>query len=199
LSSESKDFSPSASDKLFFLRPIFLSAHPQTGKPDPNRDKPSRFFLWHAKCSLAGDDKRKELEMNTLLNLDPWLFFEDLFDAGSPAIRTMKARAAGRFPPVNRLLDEHAALLEVELPGKTAADVDLSLEPQAVVLSDRPAGTAEGDEAEGKERLPAWSRRIELPFRVDADKTNAKFQNGILRIELPKAEAPAVRRIAIAD
>ena len=44
---------------------------------------------------------------------------------------------------------------------------------------------------------PAWSRRLDLPFRVNADKANAKFTDGILRIELPKAEATGVKRIAI--
>ena len=41
-------------------------------------------------------------------------------------------------------------------------------------------------------------RRIELPFRVDADKANAAFKDGILRVELPKADPAAPRRIAIA-
>ena len=51
---------------------------------------------------------------------------------------------------------------------------------------------------EGKELpRPAWSRRLDLPFRVNADKANAKFTDGILRIELPKAEATGVKRIAI--
>ena len=45
---------------------------------------------------------------------------------------------------------------------------------------------------------PAWSRRLELPFRIDADKANAKFTDGILRVELPKAEKTGVRKIAIA-
>ena len=44
---------------------------------------------------------------------------------------------------------------------------------------------------------PAWSRRLELPFRVNAEKANAKFTNGILRVELPKADAAQVRKIAI--
>jgi HSP20 family molecular chaperone IbpA len=47
------------------------------------------------------------------------------------------------------------------------------------------------------ETRPAWSRRLELPFRVDADKASAKFNDGILRIQLPKAENVGVRHIAI--
>ena len=133
--------------------------------------------------------------MNTLLNMDPWGFLDEIFDTGSRTFRTMRARAAGRFPPVNVFLDGDAVLIDVELPGKTAADVDLSLEPQAVITAGKQAkGEGEGG---GEERQPTWSRRLDLPFRINPEKANAKFTNGILRIELPKAEAAGVRKIAI--
>ena len=78
-----------------------------------------------------------------------------------------------------------------------AKDVTLTLEPQAVVVADRPAEETDAKTGKPVETRPAWSRRLELPFRVNADKANAKFENGILRIELPKAEADGVRHIAI--
>ena len=130
--------------------------------------------------------------MNTLMNIDPWGLLDAVFGVNGDYKR-VRARAAGRFPPVNVFLDDNAAILEVELPGKTAKDIDLTLEAQAVVIADKPAM----DES-GKPGNPAWRRRLELPFRVAADKANAKFENGILRVELPKAEAAGVHRIAIA-
>ena len=136
--------------------------------------------------------------MNTLMNMDPWAFLDDLIDTGNRTFRNMRARAAGRFPPVNVLLDDTAAIIDLELPGKTAKDVELSLEPQAVVVAGRTSETADPETGKPREARPAWSRRIELPFRVDADKANAKFTDGILRVELPKADAPAVKHIAIA-
>ena len=136
--------------------------------------------------------------MNTLMNIDPWALLDDLIDTGNRTFRNMRARAAGRFPPVNVLLDDTAAIIDLELPGKTAKDVELSLEPQAVVIAGRPGETAEPETGKPRETRPAWSRRIELPFRVDSEKANAKFTDGILRVELPKADAPAVKHIAIA-
>ena len=135
--------------------------------------------------------------MNALMNMDPWGFLDELFDANSRAFRSMRARAAGRFPPVNVFLDDDAVIIDLELPGKTAKDVTLTLEPQAVVVADRPAEETDTKTGKPVETRPAWSRRLELPFRVNADKANAKFENGILRIELPKAEADGVRHIAI--
>lgn len=136
--------------------------------------------------------------MNTLMTLDPWGFLDDILDTSSKTFKSMRARAAGRFPPVNVFLDDNAVLIDLELPGKTAKDVDLSLEPQALIIANKPAEIfgEDGKPAE-KQASPAWSRRLELPFRVNPDKANARFANGILRIELPKAEAAGVRKITI--
>ena len=136
--------------------------------------------------------------MNTMINMNPWSFLDELLDANSRAYRSVRARAAGRFPPVNVYVNDRAIVVDVELPGKTAKDVELSLEAQAMVVADRPPVKVDG---EGKplETVPAWSRRLELPFRVDSEKAKAKFLNGVLRIELPKAEAPGVHRIVIGE
>ena len=130
--------------------------------------------------------------MSTIMNIDPWGFLDELLDTSNRTFRAMRARAAGRFPPVNVFIDDNAAIVDLELPGKTAKDVSLELEPQAVTIADKPAAE-EGKEA----KQPAWSRRLDLPFRVNADKANAKFTNGILRIELPKEDAAGVKHIAI--
>ena len=135
--------------------------------------------------------------MNTMLNINPWSFLDELLDANSRAFKSMRARVSGRFPPVNVFLDDDAAIIDLELPGKTAKDIELSLEPQAVVIADRPTETTDAATGKPAETQPAWSRRLELPFRVDAEKANAKFTDGILRIELPKAEKTGIRHIAI--
>ena len=135
--------------------------------------------------------------MNTLIDMNPWNWLDALFDVDNRVTRTMRARAAGRFPPVNVFLDDNAVLIDMELPGKTAKDVDLTLEAQAVVVADKPAPVTD-EKGESAQPKSAWTRRLELPFRVNAEKANAKFTDGILRIELPRAEAQGVHRIAIA-
>lgn len=135
--------------------------------------------------------------MNTLMNVNPWSLLDELFADNSRAFRTMQARAAGRFPPVNVYLDETAVMVDVELPGRTAKDVSLALEPQAVVIADKPQVSVDEAGKPAEVSTPKWSRRLELPFRVNAEKANAKFTDGILRIVLPKADAEGVRHIAI--
>ena len=135
--------------------------------------------------------------MNTMLNINPWSVLNELLDANSRAFKSMTARATGKFPPVNVYVNDNAVIVDLELPGKTAKDVHLSLEPQAVIIADRPAETTDSAADKPAEARPAWSRRLELPFRVDADKASAKFTDGILRIQLPKAETAGIRQIAI--
>ena len=76
------------------------------------------------------------------------------------------------------------------------AGIAFAQEPEAVASATPPADKPAVEEGKEPAR-PAWSRRLDLPFRVNADKANAKFTDGILRIELPKAEATGVKRIAI--
>ncbi len=154
--------------------------------------------FWHGTClSICVEQQKRRKQMNTMLNINPWSVLGELLDANSRAFKSMTARAAGKFPPVNVYISDNAVIVDLELPGKTAKDVDLSLEPQAVVIADKPAETTDAATGKPAETRPAWSRRLELPFRVDADKASAKFTDGILRIQLPKAESAGIRHIAI--
>lgn len=137
--------------------------------------------------------------MNTPINLNPWSILDEMLDVDSRLFSNLRARASGKFPPVNVFLDDNAVIVDLKLPGKTAKDIELSLEPQAVVIADRPAAKVNAETGKSEETAPAWSRRLNLPFRVNADKANAKFTDGILRIELPKADETNVRHIAISE
>ena len=137
--------------------------------------------------------------MNTHINLNPWSILDEMLDVDSRLFSHLRARASGKFPPVNVFLDDNAVIVDLKLPGKTAKDIELSLEPQAVVIADRPAAKVNAETGKSEEATPAWSRRLNLPFRVNADKANAKFTDGILRIELQKADEANVRHIAISE
>ena len=127
----------------------------------------------------------------TFFNISPWNILNEMMNADRPfnsLLRTLANRAEGRFPPVNYYTSDKAVLLDIELPGKKASDVDISLESQAVVIE----GKTTGDET-----AQTFKRRFELPFPIDTEKAKATFKNGILRIELPKTEQSALKKIEI--
>ena len=135
--------------------------------------------------------------MNTQI-INPWSILDEMLDANSRVFGRLHARAAGKYPPMNVFLDDHAILIDFELPGKTAKEVELTLEPQAVTVADRPEQKVDAETGKPLAASPAWSRRIALPFRVNAEKASAKFTDGILRVSLPKAEEANLRHLAIA-
>ena len=136
--------------------------------------------------------------MNEIFDMTPWGLLHDLLNIDTDQFhrvwKNLECRAAGRFPPVNVFADDDAVRLEVLLPGRTAKDVDLTIEDDAIVLADHPAEPEAKDDKPAEKRAPAWVRKIQLPFRADEAKAAASFKDGILRVDLAKKiETPAHR------
>lgn len=104
------------------------------------------------------------------------------------------------FPPVNVWTSENGAIVLAEVPGIAPEDVDLSLMHDTLTIrgSRKPEEVKEGDSCHRHERgYGQFTRSLQLPFGVEADKVQAKFSNGVLQITLPRAEAEKPRRISV--
>ena len=103
------------------------------------------------------------------------------------------------FPPINIWLGDNSVVLTSELPGVTQNDVNLSLQEDVLTLE----GTRRPNEEQGanwqrRERAyGSFSRAVQLPFRVDPNKVQARFNNGILEVELERLEADRPKKIEI--
>ncbi len=116
------------------------------------------------------------------------------------------ASPAGAFSPALDVEeDEGKFTLHVELPGVEVDDVDVSLEENVLTISGERrfyAKSGDGDgNAEGFRRIERhfgrFHRAVRLPDRVDPDGVEAKYHDGMLTVEVPKAEDAKPRRIAI--
>jgi HSP20 family protein len=106
----------------------------------------------------------------------------------------------GTFPPLNVWEDENAFYVEAELPG-------LKQEQFHVTVAHRDEVTIQGERVEDESLKGTWHRRergfgrfqrvLTLSAPVDADKVEAKLEDGVLRLTLPKAEEARPRRIAV--
>lgn len=108
---------------------------------------------------------------------------------------------AGAFSPA---LDvrEHADFytLFVELPGVDPADVELTLEENVLTIAGERGfyDDVETDEFRRVERrFGRYHRAVRLPDRVDGTAVTASYRDGVLTIQVPKAEEAKPRRIAI--
>ena len=87
----------------------------------------------------------------------------------------------------------------VELPGMRKEDIEISLHDGTLTIAgERKEQTREGDNAARTERFTGKFRRsITLPTRVDANKVNATYKEGILTVTLPKAEEAKPKQIQV--
>ena len=102
-------------------------------------------------------------------------------------------------PAVNVWEREEALVVELEVPGTKADQVDVSVAGgELSVKIDRPQQNEEGITYHRRERpVGSFNRILRLPFDVDADKVEAEIRDGVLTITLPKAETAKPRKIAV--
>ena len=98
-----------------------------------------------------------------------------------------------------RTTDE-AYEIDVALPGVKPEDVDISLLGETLTITAKTGDeqTRDDDGYSYREiRRGSFSRTVTLPTAVKGDATNATFENGMLHLSVPKAEAAKPRQIQI--
>ena len=127
---------------------------------------------------------------------DPW----DEFERMHRALQSGVARHSSDFPSVNTWVSSDESVVTTEIPGVDPEKIDITVTGKTVTLR----GTRKADEVQKDQsyhRRERWSgdfsKAIELPFNIEADKVCAKFRKGVLYLTLPKAEAEKPRKIEI--
>jgi HSP20 family protein len=108
--------------------------------------------------------------------------------------------AAREIPPVNAWIGEADAVVTAELPGIDPGAIGISVVGDTLTLSGtrEAAPLKEGETYHRQERgFGGFSRSLQLPFHVDADKVDATYDRGILTITLPRSEAEKPRKISV--
>jgi HSP20 family protein len=104
------------------------------------------------------------------------------------------------FPAVNVREEDDALNVEAELPGMNLEDLEIFVtgNSQLTIKGDRKtAAPAKGTQHRQERAFGKFVRTLTLPFPVDDTKVDARLENGILKIHLPKHEAARPRKIAV--
>lgn len=104
------------------------------------------------------------------------------------------------LPPCDVFEDKDAVRIIAEIPGVKAEDVKLSLENNMLTIRGEKKQVAEEnvDRVHRYERsYGVFERSFALPSTVDADRIEARYDNGILTVTLPKAERARPRQIEV--
>jgi HSP20 family protein len=120
-----------------------------------------------------------------------------LFGSYPSSIRSTRADA---FPRLNVGSTDDAIQIVAFAPGVDAATLDVTVDKGTLTITGerKPEAQTEGSRTYAKERFTgAFRRVIELPRNADADKVEARYENGLLTITVGKREASKPRAIAI--
>jgi HSP20 family protein len=132
--------------------------------------------------------------------LDPWSEFQRIENEMNRVLSRFVSPSTGDFPAVNIWTDGEETVVTTEIPGIDAGSIDISVIGKTLVLKGarEPDQLDDGNSYHRRERwYGQFTKAIELPFTIEAEKVKASFSNGILTIGLPRSEAEKPKKISI--
>ena len=105
--------------------------------------------------------------------------------------------------PLDVYATESEMTVIAAIPGVDPENIDISIEKGQVTIKGELPDVAEAEEAQSAtwylHELPngTFQRTLSLPFEIDAGSAAATFDNGMLRLTLPKAEAERPKQIKV--
>jgi HSP20 family protein len=152
---------------------------------------------------------RSSVQPLTAMQMDMNRWFDDLwrFATGFSAFPTPASSrpfggalgAASLFglPAADVKEAKDAYTLAIELPGLSREDLDLSVHGDSVVVCGHKAEESEDATAAyriNERRFGRFERTFPLPSDVDRGRIEARYQDGVLKVRLPKSERAASPR-----
>ncbi len=142
-------------------------------------------WLWPGYSSALDEFEKARRHMDRLLSA--------FTGAGSASA------ASGVFPPLVVREEADTVIVEAEVPGIKAEDMDISVIGRTLTLS----GERKPDEAQDvnfhrrERKWGSFRKALTLPEDVNPDAIKAECKEGVLTIVLPKAESAKPRKITI--
>ena len=124
--------------------------------------------------------------------------FDTLFDDFFAPVETA-TRSRAPLTDIQETPTEY--LFETEFPGFSQDEIEVKMDKNRLTLSAEKKAKEESGEKKShyimSERYAKFSRSFTLPDDIDVEKISAKFENGLLQLEIPKKEKEAPRLIKI--
>ena len=150
---------------------------------------------------------RNSPEPYALLRNEVDQLFEDFFGTG---VRQAKPKLAKQllpaslvrrnsFPALNLWENEEKYYLEAECPGLEIDNLELSITGNQLTINGERKNEYSGETAFHRQERGTgkFTRTVALPTEVDADKVESSLKNGVLTIQLLKAEEAKPKKIKV--
>ena len=131
---------------------------------------------------------------------DPWRELHRIHTEADRIFSDLSAGAAREFPPIEVWSGEEGLLLRAQLPGVAPDKIEVSVVDQTLTLKgDRPGPDSKDGESYHRHEREAgrFVRTVDLPFAVEQDRVQARFADGVLEIELPRAASLKPKKITV--
>jgi HSP20 family protein len=158
-------------------------------------------IIYHKEChmtffrTIRGLDPGKLLEYSVMRDQ-----MDKVWNSLRGGFNQFRDNFAGVFPLINVAENDEHVLISAELPGVRAEDLNISVKNETVTIKGEKKVGPHPPEANfyRKERHEGvFSRVVTLPHKIEGDKVEAVFRNGILTVTLPKAAESRSRQIAV--
>ena len=140
------------------------------------------------------------------LEMTPWRALDELQDRlrrwafGEFVPPTALTEVLGWTPAVELAETDDKLVLTAELPGMKRDDVQVTLDDSVLTIR----GEKKEEREEKEKRYHLWERRygtfersFTLPRSVDPKGIKARFEDGVLKIEMPKSRQARGQRIEV--
>ena len=142
----------------------------------------------------------------SLARQNPWSIFDQLSRelsntaASYSSADDANVATASWSPSVDITEDENSFKLLADIPGVKPEDIDVSMDNSVLTIKGE-RKTEDKTENENFRRVERqygmFYRRFTLPETANADKIEARSENGVLKITIPKQEVAQARRITV--
>ena len=141
-----------------------------------------------------------------LIRYNPNSWFDSAFDRFFPDIIPTLAREPENghtpafLPRVDIRDEKDAIVLTAEIPGVPRDGVKVEVKEQVLTLSGEKKSATERKENgfyRSERTFGAFKRSFTLPEGIDVEKIGGSFENGVLRVILPKKPEAKPRQIAL--
>lgn len=149
---------------------------------------------------------RREAGPRSFLSRNPLGFMRDEFDNFLSRFGDWDNQWVNQFatPSLDIAESESAVDVTMDIPGMKADDIDIQVTGNLLTISgqrqEEKEETGNGKSFHRMERrMGSFARSVTLPCAVDESKVDATYDNGVLKVRLPKTEEAKAHKIKVLE
>jgi HSP20 family protein len=151
---------------------------------------------WRSKRSTDDQGEQPIARLRTEMDR----LFESFFREPFGALQSAWRERAGWMPAIDVSETESEVTIRAELPGIDPKDLDVSVVGNQLTLSGEKRESTEQKEKgyyQSETRYGAFRRTVPLPPGVDPSQVEAKYEHGVLTLQIKKSPEALPRKIQV--